>query len=208
MTEGLAALALRTQDIYERNARRFDSERPKGLHERSWLDRFTAGQPAGAAILDLGCGAGDPIALHLAACGFRITGIDASREMIGLARARLPGGDWRLGDMRDLDLGQRFDGIIGWNSFFHLTREEQRALLPRLANHLNIGGALMLTVGPKDGEVGGQVGDDPVYHSSLAPADYREILVRHGVEIAAFVVEDPECDAQTVLLGRKSGESA
>lgn len=41
----LAELALTTQAVYERNAARFDAERPKGLHERVWLDRFAAGLP-------------------------------------------------------------------------------------------------------------------------------------------------------------------
>ena len=38
--------------------------------------------------------------------------------------------------MRTLDLGRRFGGIVAWDSFFHLTADEQRALIPRLAGHL------------------------------------------------------------------------
>lgn len=134
-----------------------------------------------------------------------MTGLDASAAMLQLARAKLPEGDWRHVDMRGLDLGEVFDGIIGWNSFFHLNPGEQRALLPRIAAHLAPGGMLMLTVGPEVGEVGGHVGDDPVYHSSLDPKDYREILASHGVDVTAFVAEDPDCERQTVLLARKQG---
>lgn len=134
-----------------------------------------------------------------------MTGLDASAAMLQLARAKLPEGDWRHVDMRGLDLGEVFDGIIGWNSFFHLNPGEQRALLPRIAAHLAPGGILMLTVGPEAGEVGGHVGDDPVYHSSLDPKDYREILASHGVDVTAFVAEDPDCERQTVLLARKQG---
>ena len=32
----------------------------------------------------------------------------------------------------DLVAGEQIDGIIGWHSFFHLTRAEQRSTLPRL----------------------------------------------------------------------------
>ena len=34
--------------------------------------------------------------------------------------------------MRTLDLGRRFGGIVAWDSFFHLTRDEQRAVVPGL----------------------------------------------------------------------------
>lgn len=204
----LRDLATSTGAVYERNARRFDAERSKGLHERGWLDRFLAllpkGKSGGGAILDLGCGAGDPIAAYFVGQGHGVTGVDASRAMLDLARARFPDGDWRQGDMRRLDLPERFDGIVGWNSFFHLTPTEQRATLPRLAAHLKRGGALMLTVGPEAGEVAGHVGDDSVYHSSLAPEDYEAILADRGLRIVRFVKEDPDCDLQTVLLAVKA----
>ena len=46
--------------------------------------------------------------------------------------------------MRSLDLGRRFGGIVAWDSFFHLTADEQRALIPRLAGHLAPGRRLAL----------------------------------------------------------------
>lgn len=203
MTDGLALLALRTQDVYERNAARFDRERPKRLHERKWLDAFTDGLAEGAAILDLGCGAGDPIAGHLIGRGFRVTGVDASAAMVGIARQRWPDGDWRIEDMRRLTLTGPFDGVLGWNSVFHLTKTEQRRLLPTLAALLAPGGRLMLTVGPRDSEEVGRVGDDAIYHASLAPEEYASILDSSHVRLLAFVPEDPDCDFQTVLLAER-----
>lgn len=128
----LSELAARTQGVYERQAARFDAERPKGLHERSWLARFADLLPPGGTILDLGCGAGDPFHAWFRAQGFRVTGIDFAAAMIEIARERFPEGDWRVADMRTLDLADRFDGILGWNSFFHLTQDEQRTTLPKL----------------------------------------------------------------------------
>ncbi|MBC7284144.1 class I SAM-dependent methyltransferase, partial [Hoeflea sp.] len=148
-TPALAELATRTVEVYERNALRFHAERNKRLIEKTWLDRFAALVPPGGAILDAGCGAGDPIARYLSGLGHRVTGVDAARAMIDLARKNFPGGDWRQADLRRLDLGQTFDGVIGWDSFFHLTPEEQRTALVLLASHLESEGALMLTVGPE-----------------------------------------------------------
>jgi SAM-dependent methyltransferase len=207
VAEDIAHLAALTQEVYERNAARFDAERSKGLHERPWIDRLLRGAPPGGSVLDLGCGAGDPIAAYIAGAGFAVTGFDASRAMLDLARRATPDGDWRLGDMRALDLPERFDRIIGWNSFFHLMRDEQRAVLPRLAAHLAPGGALMLTVGPGNGEVDGHVGDDRVYHSSLTRVEYAAILGREGLTITDYVAEDPDCAGQTVFIARKPGTS-
>lgn len=198
--DALTAVAATTQAVYERQATRFDRERPRRLHERAWLDRFLALVPPGGLILDLGCGAGDPIAAYITSAGYRVIGLDASRAMLALARERFPAGDWRHGDMRSLDFSERFDGIIGWNSFFHLTRDEQRDALPRIGRHLAPGGALMLTVGPEDGEVLGTVGGEPVYHASLAPREYERILGDLGLALVAPIAEDPACDNQTVLL--------
>lgn len=199
----MAALSKQTRDIYERNAARFDAERPKHLHEKGWLDRFAAQLPTNGSVLDTGCGSGDPIARYLAGLGFAVTGIDAAGAMIDLAHTKFPQGDWRQADMRELKLDRQFDGVIGWDSFFHLTQSEQRAVLPRLAAHLAPGGALMLTVGPEAGEVSGHVGDDLVYHSSLAPSEYEAILRNCGLTLLEFVKEDPDCDFHTVLLAQK-----
>ncbi|MGJ3231749.1 MAG: class I SAM-dependent methyltransferase [Oceanicaulis sp.] len=133
-----------------------------------------------------------------------MTGIDASAAMIALARRRRPDGDWRVADMRTLDLEERFDGVLAWDSFFHLTAEEQRVVLPRLAGRLRPGGRLMATVGPKAGEVIGHVGGERVYHASLSRAEYTTILDRAGLALAAFVAEDPDCDHHTVLLARRT----
>lgn len=199
----LSSLSRQTRDIYERNAARFDAERSKHLYEKIWLDRFAALLPPKASVLDVGCGSGDPIAKYLTSLGIAVTGIDAAQAMIDLACAKFPEGAWLQADMRELDLGQQFDGVVGWNSFFHLTQTEQRGVLPRLANHLAPGGTLMLTVGPEAGEVTGHVGDDRVYHASLAPEDYKAILVENGLTLVNFVPEDPDCDFQTVLLATR-----
>jgi SAM-dependent methyltransferase len=203
-TTDLAALALKTQEVYERSAEIFDTLRDKSLFERGWLDRFLSLLPEHPAILDLGCGSAEPIAAYLIRCKARVTGLDASSAMIHLARTRYPKGDWRVADMRALDLTERFDGILGWDSFFHLTGDEQRALLPRMAGHLRPGGLLMLTVGPGDGEVGGHVGDDPVYHASLSIDEYGLLLDRAGMALLDFVAEDPGCHGRSVLLAQRA----
>ena len=123
--------------------------------------------------------------------------------MLDLARARWPEGDWRLADMRTLALGDRFDGIVAWNSFFHLTADAQRDCIARMAAHLKVDGSLMLTVGQKAGEVEGTVGSEQVYHASLSPAGYATCLEENGLRLTGFLAEDPETAHHSVLMARK-----
>lgn len=114
--------------LYERHARAWDGDRAKSLLERPWLDRFASLLPAGGSILDIGCGSGEPIARHLIGSGFAVTGADSSDGMIGMCRARFPEQTWVVSDMRRLALGRTFDGLLAWDSFFHLSHDDQRAM--------------------------------------------------------------------------------
>jgi SAM-dependent methyltransferase len=189
--------------VYEAEAARFDRDRNRSLIERKWLDPFLALIPAGAPVLDIGCGAGEPIARHLIERGHPVTGVDFAAAMLAIARARFPEEEWLQADMRALDLGARFGGIVAWDSFFHLTRGEQRAVVPRFARHLLPGGALLFTSGPADAEATGAVGGRPVHHASLSPAAYAALLEANGLAVRAFLAEDADCAGHSVWLARR-----
>lgn len=199
----IRALAQTTRDVYERQAATYDAQRSRALFEARWLARFTACLPVGARVLDLGCGAGEPIARWFIAEGFCVTGVDNARAILDIARGRWPAGDWRQADMRDLDLAETFDGIIAWDSLFHLTPEEQRQTLCRVTRHLNPGGSLLFTVGPANGETSGMVAGQPVYHASLSPAEYATLLQDQSLRLTGFLAEDPDCDSHSVMMARK-----
>lgn len=194
-----------TQAVYDRQAEAYDASRSAVFFEARWLSTFGDALPRGGKVLDLGCGAGRPIAEWLIAEGFRLTGVDFSENMLALARARWPKGDWRVADMRALDLGETFDGIVAWDSVFHLTPDEQRAALPVLARHLAPGGRLLVTVAPVAGEAAGRVGAEAVYHASLSPAEYATRLEQCGLRLIAFLAEDANAGHHTVLMALKDG---
>lgn len=77
-------------DLYQRRAHDWDRERGRGLFERPWLDRFATLLPPGGSVIDIGCGAGEPIARHFIEQGFAVTGIDGAPAMIALCRTRFP----------------------------------------------------------------------------------------------------------------------
>jgi len=190
--------------LYEDNAAAFDQQRARGLFERAWIDLLTADLSPGAAILDLGCGMGEPIAQHFIGQGFRVTGIDSAPALIALCRERFPDQAWIAGDMRDLALGRRFDGLIAWHSMFHLPPEDQRAMFPRLGAHAAPGAALMFTSGSSEGDAISAWQGEPLYHGSLSPPEYRALLAAEGFEVLRHVECDPDCGGAAVWLARKA----
>ncbi|WP_294226928.1 class I SAM-dependent methyltransferase [uncultured Shimia sp.] len=193
--------------VYERNAAAWDESRDTSLRERDWLSRWLDGLPTSSSLLDLGCGSGRPLAAYLDRLGHSVTGADASAPMIDRARSNVPNATFQVADMRHLNLGQTFDAILSWDAFFHLSPEEQRAALPMILKHLKPGGHLLLTVGDDEGEVTGTVAGEPVYHGSLSPAEYLNILQAAGFADITYTPNDPSVLGRYVLLARGKGAS-
>ncbi|TXH32627.1 MAG: class I SAM-dependent methyltransferase [Rhodospirillaceae bacterium] len=194
-------------DLYRRRALDFDRERGRSLFEKSWLDRFLAGLPPGGRVLDLGCGSGEPIARYLIEHGLAVTGIDTSPALLDLCRTRFPRHQWLLTDMRDpadeLHGEAPFDGLVAWDSFFHLTAEDQRRMFAVFRRHAAPGAALLFTSGPAAGEAIGVFHGEALYHASLDGDDYRALLAAHGFAVIDHVVEDPDCGGHTVWLAKR-----
>ncbi|WP_420139455.1 class I SAM-dependent methyltransferase [Sphingomonas sp.] len=188
--------------VYERHGRVWAGLRSAQAVEHDWIDRFCALIPAGATILDIGCGSGVPIARMLVERGYDVTGVDGSATMLALFRANLPGVAAQRMDMRQLALGQRFAGLLAWDSFFHLSPEDQRGMFARFRAHAAPGAPLMFTSGGAEGSAIGDLAGDPLYHGSLGPAEYRERLNAAGFDLVDHVVNDPASD-RTVWLARQ-----
>lgn len=190
---------------YERHALAWDQDRRAGAWpDKPWHDRFIAALARGAGVLDLGCGSGAPVAMHLAASGLQVTGIDASPSLIALCRERLPGHAWRVEDMRALHLGRQFCGILAWDSFFHLAPDDQRRMFAVFGAHAAPGCVLMFNAGPAAGEVIGRYRGDPLYHASLDADEYAGLLAGIGFGVVSHSVEDWKTGGgRTVWLARR-----
>jgi SAM-dependent methyltransferase len=189
-------------DLYERHARDFDRDRGRGLQEKTWLDRFLGHVPPGGLVLDIGCGMAEPIARYLLEAGFRVVGIDSSPSLIAMCRARFPDAEWLVGDMRQMALERRFDGLLAWDSFFHLNMDDQRAMFSRFAAHVRPGAPLLFTSGPAQGEAIGSYCDEPLYHASLDPSAYEGLLSANGFSVVAYRADDRDCGGHTVWLAQ------
>ncbi|MCA8879197.1 MAG: class I SAM-dependent methyltransferase [Rhodobacteraceae bacterium] len=201
----LARLHAAVPATYQAKAAAWDARRSRSFREQPWIDRTVAGLRRRESVLDLGCGAGRPIAGYLIGRGFRVTGLDIAPAMLDIARSRYPDAAWVEGDMRVAPLPAGLGAIIGWDSAFHLSGAEQAVLIPRLVAHLRPGGRLFLTVGPAAGEAVGEVDGAALYHASLDPHAYTRLCREAGCAEAKVTVEDRAADRRTVLLARRSG---
>lgn len=155
-----------------------------------WLTRLTADLPAGASILDLGCGSGVPTARDLAR-RFTVTGIDVSAVQIAAARASVPAAEFLVGDMTQADFEPgTFDAVAALYSMIHVRLTDLPGLLGGVHRWLRPGGSFLATFGTTDGEV---VEEDwlgvPMYFSGLAPEGNLALLRGAGFNILDEAVE-------------------
>jgi SAM-dependent methyltransferase len=193
----------RIVSLYERHAAEWDRRRGADVVlEKAWLDRFAALLTPAATILDIGCGSGQPIARYLLERGFGVTGIDSSSALIELCKRRFPDRAWLVADMRTLALGKTFQGLIAWDSFFHLSPQDQRQMFPIFSRHAAPGAPLLFTSGTERGEAIGDFQGERLYHASLSSAEYGELLAANGFAVEAFDPEDASCGGHAVWLAR------
>lgn len=115
-------------------------------HYHSWalavLERiFLPRIPAHAQVLDVCCGAGT-LAARLHSRGYRITGVDCSREMIAIARREAPRAAFLRADIREFCVPAGFDAAIcTFDSLNHLLApHELRAAFHNVCQSLRPGG--------------------------------------------------------------------
>lgn len=187
---------------YEKIAQWFDKNRSRELFEKPYLDLAISHLKAGAKVLDLGCGMGDPIAKYFLDQGFVITGVDGCRSLIELAKSRLPNATFIVQDMRTISFRDKFDCVIAWHSFFHLQASDQKKMFQIFKNHIKPGGVLVFTSGPKAGEIWSDNGGENLYHASLAQAEYKELLEKHNFKVITHTTNDKKCGGATVWIAK------
>ncbi|MBL7045467.1 MAG: class I SAM-dependent methyltransferase [Parcubacteria group bacterium] len=127
--------------------------------------------------LELGVGGGRDAQTILKRAGSYV-GIDASKEMINIARKRLPEADFRIADIRELDFkSNSFDIIFGLATFLHTTKDENKILLKKAHEWLSDDGLIFLCL--KYGKYGEVLKEDAIgerYFYLYTADDIREIV--------------------------------
>jgi SAM-dependent methyltransferase len=188
--------------LYQRHGLAWAQDRGNRLIETAWLDRFRALLPTPAGILDLGCGSGESIGRYLIEHGCHLMGVDSSPPLIELCQRSFPSQEWQVADMRALSIQGVFNGILAWDSLFHLNPEDQRGMFAVFRNHAAPHAALMFTSGTSHGSAMGCFRGEPLYHASLNPDEYRSLLDASGFDVIAHITKDPACGGRTVWLAQ------
>lgn len=169
-----------------------------------WMDLLEMRVREGAAVLDLGCGCGVPVARRLAR-RYAVTGVDFSRVQVERARTLVPNATFICADMASVVFPDAsFDAITCVYALIHLPVAEQPALLRAVRRWLRPGGIFLATVGhqawtglEKDwlGVEGGDMwwshADAATYRGWFADAGLtveRETFVPEGVGGHMFVL--------------------
>jgi SAM-dependent methyltransferase len=154
---------------------------PVGLYAR--LPELGEGEvvaevlPAGASVLELGCGTGR-ITRQLVRLGYRVTAVDESAEML----AHVRDAETVQGQIEGLELGRRFDAVVLASNLVNAEPTPRRAFLETCRRHADLVVCEGLPLGwsPEDGET--LLGD---VVSRLRVAGVEDGVVRGEMEYEA-----------------------
>ena len=139
-----------TLQFYRQNAEAYAKREITSRFAR--LTKCLALLPRGAAILELGCGAGGDSAEMLAR-GFDVTPTDGSPEMAEVASRRL-GRPVKTLLFQDLDAVDAYDGVWANACLLHVPRDQLANILALIHRALKPGGAFYASY--KSGDGGGR----------------------------------------------------
>ena len=188
---------------------RGDDETPEAY--AGWVAGLCERLPAGAAVLDLGCGCGVPIARDLAASGRTVTGIDLSGVQIARARRLVPTATFQQADATTVGFPDAtFDAVVCLYALIHMPLQDQPSLLDRVGKWLVPGGWLLATTGVNawtGSETGWLGGTAEMWWSHPDADTYRRWISHAGLVIVAedFVAEGD--GGHQVFWARRAVES-
>ena len=166
----------------------------------------------GATVLDLGCGAGVPIARTLAHA-FVVTGVDISEVQIQRAQQQVPTATFIQSDMLTISFpSSSFDAVVAFFSIFHTPRETHAQLFQRMHQWLKQRGYLLATLALRS-EAAYTEQDFfgvTMYWSNYGVDEYRRMLEQTGFEVLEMTIlghgntdEGGPKEQHPLLLARK-----
>lgn len=159
---------------------------------QKWLERLIESMPAeGGRVLDLGCGAGIPVAQQLVGMGHAVVGVDGSAQQIRIARQNVPQGTFRQADMCDVGFeASSFDAVGAFYSLTHIPSVQQRTVIANIGIWLKPGGKLVASFGVGDaGEWTGEWLGTTMFFGHASEAETLQSLVDAGLRVQHCSVE-------------------
>lgn len=130
-------------DVYDKIAEEYEEKFPD---ENEHVKKFLSLLPKGSKILDVGCGPGED-AKFATENGFDVTGIDASKQMIKIAKKNCPKGKFKTRDIKDMDFkSETFDAIIAAFVLQHVHKKHVLHIMGKFHQFLKKGGLLYMAL--------------------------------------------------------------
>ena len=155
------------------------------------------------SILDIGCGTGIPLTKSLVSPINDITGLDISFKMLDKAKVNVSNARFILGNILDVRIERRFDGIFAWDSLFHIPLNNQADVVIKVINLLNIDGIFLFTAGGKHSELISKMFNEEFYYSSLSSKEYENIITNNGCELVLNEIDDNSSKKHRVIICKK-----
>jgi cyclopropane fatty-acyl-phospholipid synthase-like methyltransferase len=155
------------------------------LARDDFLTNVAVRLPPNAAVLDVGCGAGVPVARYLSE-RFRVVGVDISEEQVRRARELVPQAAFCRMDMTALGFpDESFDAICSLYAIFHVPRGDHPGIFESFHRLLKPAGRILVSLGCWDMEE--SVERDwlgaPMFWSSFRPEKSLEMIREAGFEV-------------------------
>lgn len=134
------------RNIYDAFAKTYENNR--GQFDMSdVLDEFYSKlKPENRQLLDLGCGAGEPVARYFTDHNWSVVGVDFSEQMIQLASKYVPEMQLMHADISEVDFeSTQFDAIIASYSLFHISVDKHKDILKKFHKWLFPNGKALFT---------------------------------------------------------------
>ena len=158
--------------------------------------------PAGATVLELGCGTGIPTTRELAQhC--KVIGVDLSERHVEFARHNVPDATFLQADMTKLAFPPaNFDAVVAFYSIIHVPRAKHPQLLHAIAAWLRPGGMLIATMGANSTEAA--IEQDwlgaPMYWSHFDSQTNQLLVQEAGLQILSAQEETADEDGIPVTF--------
>jgi SAM-dependent methyltransferase len=180
------------QQLYKKYAKYYDKIHDKFDQKKesefiNWaVDKHKLSE--GNYLLDVACGTGRHI--EFLKDYYKILGVDINPEMLKIARLKIPEVKFMKGDMKKLNIEEKFDVVICMFSAvnYNTTFEELKTTFENFYNHLKNGGILIFDLGLNiENWIEGLISVDTVVDENLKIAIICQSHLDNGVFNADFV---------------------
>ncbi len=170
---------------YDKIYEKFDLEKESDFIKRV-ADKHKSSE--GYLLLDVACGTGRHV--EFLKNYYNILGVDISPEMLRIAESKFPEVEFILGDMKKLDIEEKFDVVLCMFSAvnYNTTIEELKTTITSFYNHLKNGGILIFDLGINlENWIEGLVSVDTVVDENFKLARICQSHLDDGIFNADFV---------------------